>query len=570
MGDPLDNPVNAVPVKSNSATVPVKRMMPEGAIPVASGGWIKPNPFKPGNPGNPNGGIAVQGWLHRLVSLDRPALESIADNPRAKSDKVIAAVQVLTARERGDLVDYEPWLRGEKSLTELKACGVGTYGVKRAKVTERADGTIVREIELHDRAGSAFDRFLDRTIGKAIQPSLVASVTVSPAHLAESVLADLRSLGMSPRLPLVLADVGDAELRAEAERRWGVPPLEMERSTGGAGERDSACLPGGSVVEYAESAGNLTVESHRRPDTRQANTPVSTTSVGYRSGVPSGTPSLVNEPLQLVNDPSVSKQVPSTNVVPSINEISTNTPVSALTNTARPIYSQHGQYTNRIGSEARSGETGIVGEVGVSASSTRIESGAATATGDLAKEAGAEPASGVSRDTGRDIVSRNGAGTASCDSTGNDGGLGRRVDPDPQAQGETYGASSGTDTTRTGNSCGASSGADASQGLGADASDAQGKRWTDPTATVAQEPPEGISGLPAGPDEEVSGEKINVIEEWPQPYQSAPKPPPTPEEIEAAKDKNREYMKKYMKWSRAAKTAKKKGLPRPRKRDFGL
>jgi phage terminase small subunit len=78
-----------------------------------------------------------------------------------------------------DVADFEPWLRGEKTLEELRAAGVNTSLVKTARVTERG----ARSIELHDRMAAVKE--LARVLGL---------VTKKHEVTARSRMPDLSSL----------------------------------------------------------------------------------------------------------------------------------------------------------------------------------------------------------------------------------------------------------------------------------------------------------------------------------------------------------------------------------------
>jgi hypothetical protein len=97
--------------------------------------------------------------------------------------KRTAAERMIRTLEAGDLADFAPYLAGEKSLAELKAAGVNTEIVKKAKVKVRTteNGTETeREIELFDRAGADFDRVLDRTEGKPRQTMEIENAGTAP------------------------------------------------------------------------------------------------------------------------------------------------------------------------------------------------------------------------------------------------------------------------------------------------------------------------------------------------------------------------------------------------------
>jgi hypothetical protein len=147
-------------------------------------------PFPPGRSGNPAGrttaGAVVKEWLNAFAETKATEreLRAIARDPSVEWAKRTAAERMIRTLEAGDLADFQPYLAGEKSLEELRAAGVNTELVKKAKVKVRThdDGTTEteREVELFDRAGVDFDRVLDRTEGKPRQVMEIESAGVAP------------------------------------------------------------------------------------------------------------------------------------------------------------------------------------------------------------------------------------------------------------------------------------------------------------------------------------------------------------------------------------------------------
>jgi hypothetical protein len=138
--------------------------------------------FKPGQSGNPMGrpsaGATVREWINGMQHKTEAELRRVATSPAAPCLKRAAAQILLRALEAGDLADFEPLLDGRQSLRELRDAGVNTEVVKKFKqktrkvAAEDGDGVeevVEREIELHDRAGEAFDRICDRTEGRPRQ-----------------------------------------------------------------------------------------------------------------------------------------------------------------------------------------------------------------------------------------------------------------------------------------------------------------------------------------------------------------------------------------------------------------
>jgi hypothetical protein len=73
-----------------------------------------------------------------------------------------------------DVAEVEPWLRGEKSLEELRAEGVNTSPVKTARVSARS----ARTIELHDRM--AVVKELARVLGLVTKKHEVKTASRMP------------------------------------------------------------------------------------------------------------------------------------------------------------------------------------------------------------------------------------------------------------------------------------------------------------------------------------------------------------------------------------------------------
>jgi len=148
------------------------------------------NPAKPGKVRNPAGrrtaGAVVKEWLNSFAEgkVTEQDLRRIARDPSVDWARRTAAERMLRTLEAGDLADFADYLNGSKSLAELKAAGVNTEIVKKAKVKVRtlADETTEteREIELFDRAGADFDRVLDRTEGKPRQVVELDNAGVAP------------------------------------------------------------------------------------------------------------------------------------------------------------------------------------------------------------------------------------------------------------------------------------------------------------------------------------------------------------------------------------------------------
>lgn len=174
------------------------------------------SPMAPGQSGNPAGrpkrGAVVEEWLDQMSDWTADDLIAAVKDRKSPQAKVEAAIQSLHARELPDLADFQPYLDGA-TLDDLRKRGIDTRSVKKAKVRKRThtdkDGgsieTVEREIELHDRSGPAFDRIMDRTVGKPLAKVQTEHTDGRPHEL------------QAAELLLKLAAVtGRADLKAQA------------------------------------------------------------------------------------------------------------------------------------------------------------------------------------------------------------------------------------------------------------------------------------------------------------------------------------------------------------------
>lgn len=118
------------------------------------------------------------------LGRENPTEAELRKIARDKSEPVTrraAAERMIRMVEAPDLADFEEYLESGKKLGDLRREGVNTEAVKKAKVKVKTDKDggveIERELELYDRAGTDFDRVMDRTIGKPTESLVIADVT---------------------------------------------------------------------------------------------------------------------------------------------------------------------------------------------------------------------------------------------------------------------------------------------------------------------------------------------------------------------------------------------------------
>jgi hypothetical protein len=127
-------------------------------------------PWGPGESplgGRQTAGATIREWINTLSGqkLSTQQLRALSVDESIDYNKQLAALHMATGTERASLARYEPWLQGEKTLQDLEADGVDVRQIKKAKIGDKGG----REIELHDRAGEAFDRIVEHTDGQAPQ-----------------------------------------------------------------------------------------------------------------------------------------------------------------------------------------------------------------------------------------------------------------------------------------------------------------------------------------------------------------------------------------------------------------
>jgi len=164
---------------------------------------LKP-PWKKGEAppraGRPTAGATIREWINQLAANEstEEQLREVARNKREPWTKRAAAERILRTLESGDLADMEKVLEGEQTLSQLRESGTNTEIIKKIKVrhrtTKAGDHEVEREIELFDRAGSDFDRVVDTTAGRPVQP--VANATPNDEMSDDELREACERLGM--------------------------------------------------------------------------------------------------------------------------------------------------------------------------------------------------------------------------------------------------------------------------------------------------------------------------------------------------------------------------------------
>ena len=177
---------------------------------------VRPYQWKPGQSGNPagrpKGGAVINEWLDILINANDYTLQSIIVDPSEPRAKRLAAHQLITA-------DTRP--------------------IKYA-ATEDADGnTVLLPVGELREPGMAFDRIMDRTVGKPAQTILTGT---APARTIEDAMADLdRLLAENPEVRAALADKLAAIIPVDTVARAlpegaGADDGQEEQSGGHAGQ----------------------------------------------------------------------------------------------------------------------------------------------------------------------------------------------------------------------------------------------------------------------------------------------------------------------------------------------
>lgn len=133
--------------------------------------------------------------MNQMIGKTEAEVRLMARNKKSPLYKRIACERILRSIEAGDLADFAGLLKGENNLEDLRGMGINTEVIKKLKQKTRRVPTgngdeteelIEREIELHDRAGSDFDRIIDRTLGK---PAQSVDVTSNGKQVAVKILS---------------------------------------------------------------------------------------------------------------------------------------------------------------------------------------------------------------------------------------------------------------------------------------------------------------------------------------------------------------------------------------------
>ena len=134
--------------------------------------------FPKGSNGNQKGrsltaGASIREWMNAMANYTEAELRHINQSARFPASKRAAALQLMRAITCPDMADFAGIIEGDKSLQQARKEGVDTTLVKKFKVRHTEHGP-TRELELHDPAGEAIDRVMDRTEGKPKQTTEIS------------------------------------------------------------------------------------------------------------------------------------------------------------------------------------------------------------------------------------------------------------------------------------------------------------------------------------------------------------------------------------------------------------
>jgi len=119
--------------------------------------------------GRPSAGASIRNVMNTLVGsgAGEKSLKKIARDKDEPVVRRMAAIQLLKAVEVDDLADFDGYIDGSYTLSDLRDKGIDTSVVKRAKVSIRhfkeGESETTREVEVRDRASDALDKIIGLT-----------------------------------------------------------------------------------------------------------------------------------------------------------------------------------------------------------------------------------------------------------------------------------------------------------------------------------------------------------------------------------------------------------------------
>ena len=138
-------------------------------------------PWGPDNPPPPPArpiGASIKECMNQFASKKLDELRLIATDPNETSARAIAANRLLGAMERPDIGQFAGYLAGKEELADVKARGIDTAIIKRAKIGAKGE----REIELHDRGMAEAEFVTHESDGAPKQPiDMTAQITANVA-----------------------------------------------------------------------------------------------------------------------------------------------------------------------------------------------------------------------------------------------------------------------------------------------------------------------------------------------------------------------------------------------------